>query len=65
MIKGKTNLLRLRQEIPLSEEEVAAVDDGMVAMERLLKALVDVPTPSDKTHRDMKSVDSIRVASMR
>src|SRR6187549_715525 len=28
LMEGKANLLRLRQEIPLQEAEVAAVDDG-------------------------------------
>jgi hypothetical protein len=53
LVEGKDNLLRLRQEIPLSEEEVDAVDDGVVAMEKLLKSLVDVPTPSGKTPRQL------------
>ena len=30
-IEGKGGLLRLKQEIPLTEAEVAAVDDGVTA----------------------------------
>jgi hypothetical protein len=45
LLEGKANFLRLRQEIPLTEEEQAAVDDGLVAMERLLDRLADVATP--------------------
>ncbi len=59
LLEGKNNLLRLRQEIPLSEEEVAAVDDGVAAIERLLESLVDVPTPSGKTPRELKSHDRL------
>jgi hypothetical protein len=36
LLEGKTNLVQLRQEIPLSEAEIAAVDDGLAAMESLL-----------------------------
>ncbi|MCU1250574.1 MAG: hypothetical protein JWQ49_3603 [Edaphobacter sp.] len=42
---AKTNLLRMRQEIPLSEPELAAVEDGLAAYERLIVNLRDVPTP--------------------
>jgi Phage integrase family len=45
MIEGKINLLRLKQEIPLTDEEMAAVDDGILLMEKLCEKLVDVPTP--------------------
>jgi hypothetical protein len=45
LLEGKANLLRLRQEIPLTEDEQAAVDDGVIAMEHLLERLADVPTP--------------------
>jgi hypothetical protein len=49
LLEGKNNLLRMRQEIPLTEAEVAAVDDGASALESLLKRLVDVPTPGGPT----------------
>jgi len=49
LLEGKDNLLRMRQEIPLTEAEVAAVDDGASALESLLKRLADVPTPSGPT----------------
>lgn len=45
MLEAQTNLLRLRQEIPLSEPELAAVEDGLAAYERLIAKLADVPTP--------------------
>jgi len=43
--EGRDNLLRFSQEIPLLDEERAAVDDGIHAMDRLLERLSDVPTP--------------------
>ena len=49
LLEGKSNLLRLRQEIPLSDEEMAAVDDGVEAMNRLLGRLADVATPAGPT----------------
>jgi hypothetical protein len=49
LLESKNNLLRMRQEIPLTEAEVAAVDDGASAPESLLKRLVDVPTPGGPT----------------
>jgi integrase len=45
MLEAKTNLLRLRQEIPLSEPELAAVEEGLATYEKLIANLADVPTP--------------------
>jgi len=59
LIEGKANLLRLREEIPLSEEEVAAVDDGVASVDKLLESLADVPTPSGQT-----TADPFRVAAI-
>jgi hypothetical protein len=49
LLEGKNNLLRMRQEIPLTDAEVAAVDDGAYALESLLKRLANVPTPGGPT----------------
>ncbi len=53
MIEGKANLLHLKQEIPLTEEEIAAVDDGILLLEKLCKELADVPTPAGPTPREL------------
>jgi len=53
LLQGKANLLQLRQEIPLNESELAAVDDGVAAMEKLLEQLADVPTPAGPTPREL------------
>ena len=52
-LEGKQHLLRLLQDIPLGEAEQAAVAEGITAYERLLANLVDVPTPSGKTPREI------------
>jgi integrase len=53
MLEGKANLLRLLQEIPLGESEQAAIDDGIVAYEKLLAKLADIPTPAGPTQRQI------------
>jgi len=55
LLEGKSNLLRLRQEIPLTEGERAAVDDGVEALEKLIKELADVPTPAGPTPRQLQA----------
>jgi hypothetical protein len=49
LLEGKNNLLRMRQEIPLTDAEAAAVDDGASALESLLKRLANVRTPAGPT----------------
>jgi integrase len=55
LLEGKSNLLRMRQEIPLREEEVAAVDEGVAAMDKLLAQLSDIPTPAGPTPRQLQN----------
>ena len=45
LLEGKANLLRLRQEIPLSDDELRAVDEGIAAHGCLVAKLADVPAP--------------------
>jgi hypothetical protein len=47
--EGKSNLFRMRQEIPLTDAELAALDDGVSALESLLNRLAGVPTPAGPT----------------
>ena len=46
LLEGKANLQMMLQEIPLGEDERAAVEDGITAMEELCRRLEDVPTPA-------------------
>jgi len=48
-LEGKSNLLRMRQEIPLSDAELVALDEGVSALESLLSRLANVPTPAGQT----------------
>jgi len=45
----------LKQEIPLTDDECAAVDDGLAALEQLCPGLADVPTPAGPTPRQLGS----------
>src|SRR4051812_36212468 len=53
LLEGKADLLRPRQAMPLTDEERAAVEDGVAAHERLLAQLTDVPTPAGPTPREL------------
>ena len=39
--------------VPLTDDEKAAVDDGRTALDQLLQRLVDVPTPAGPTPRQI------------
>jgi hypothetical protein len=45
LLEAKTNLQQMLANIPLSDEEQAAIDDGHAALDQLLQRLVDTPTP--------------------
>ncbi len=53
VLEGKASLQRMLQEIPLTDEERAAVEDGLAAYEKLLAQLADVPTPAGPTPRQL------------
>ena len=55
-----TTLQRMMQEIPLREEERAAIEDGLAAVERLYEKLANVPTPDGQSPREM--ADGVRRA---
>ena len=44
-MEAKDNLQRMLANVPLTDDEHAAVDDGQAALDRLLERLIDVPTP--------------------
>lgn len=63
LLEAKANLQRLMQEMPLKDEELAAVEDGLEALERLHKMLQDIPTPAGPTPRQISGfvpLDSIQ-----
>jgi hypothetical protein len=53
-LEGKAGLLRLKQEIRLTDAEAAAVEDGQIAFDTLLAQLADVPTPAGPTPRELE-----------
>lgn len=62
LLEGKSNLLRMRQEIPLTDAEIAAVDDGVFALESLLSRLEGIPTPSGKTPLQIREQSLVQIA---
>ncbi|MBN2196117.1 MAG: tyrosine-type recombinase/integrase [Polyangiaceae bacterium] len=54
LMTAKSNILRLKQELPLTDEEKAVVDGDIVAIEHLTKKLADRPTPSGQTPTELR-----------
>jgi hypothetical protein len=52
----------MRQEIPLTEGEIAAVDDGVSALTSLLSRLENIPTPSGKTPLQLREQSLVQIA---
>ncbi|MHA5054859.1 hypothetical protein [Streptomyces sp. SD15] len=51
--EAKENLQKMLAAIPLTVDEQAAVQDGQLALDRLLDRLADVPTPVGPTPREL------------
>jgi hypothetical protein len=62
LLEGKANLLHMLEAIPLSEEERAAVEDGIKSMEKLCQQLADVPTPAGPTPNQLALANQSRQA---
>jgi len=61
LLEGKSNLLRMRQEIPLTDVELAALDEGVSALESLLSRLADVPTPGGQTPVQLRAGSLVHI----
>jgi hypothetical protein len=48
------------QEIPLTDDERAAVEDGAAAFGRLLDGVADVPTPEGPRHVSSNAAEGFR-----
>ena len=57
LLEAKDGLQRMLVEIPLTDEERAAVEDDHGAVDRLLDRLIDTPTPPAPTPRDLHASD--------
>jgi len=53
LLEAKSHLQRMLQEIPLTDDERAAVDDGLEAVAKLSAQLLDIPTPAGPTPRQL------------
>lgn len=51
------------QRIPLTEDECAVIEVGVVAIEKLCEQLVDIPTPTGLTPHELSIVRRNYVAS--
>ena len=60
-LEGKAGLLRLKQDVPLTEAETSAVDDGVTAFDKLLTQLADIPTPAGPTPRELEHNTTLTV----
>ncbi len=58
LLEGKMHLQRMLQEIPLTDEERDAVEEGIEALEKLSFQLADVPTPAGPTPRQLEEKSS-------
>jgi hypothetical protein len=52
-LQAKDNLQKMLADIPLTDEERAAVEDDVAALNRLVERLADVPTPAGPTPREL------------
>lgn len=64
LLEGKANLLRMRQEIPLGENEIGAVEDGVAALETLIHKLADIPTPAGPTPRQLQASSLVQLTAL-
>jgi len=53
LLEAKENLQRMLANIPLTDDEQAAVDEGQAALDHLLEQLADIPTPVGATPRQI------------
>jgi hypothetical protein len=53
LLEGKASLIRMRQEIPLTDDEVAAVEEGTALFDDLIARLRVVPTPTGQTPHEL------------
>jgi len=60
LLEGRANLLRMMQEIPLTDDEKLAVEDGIAALNRLSKKLADIPAPDGRTPKQLVQITKER-----
>ncbi len=63
LLEGKSNLSRMRQEIPVTDVDIAALDDGGFALGSLLSRLENISTPSGKTPLQIREQSLVTLAA--
>ena len=63
LLQAKDGLQRMLVEVPLTDDEHAAVDADQTAIDRLIDQLADTPTPAGPTPRDLTSQPPVDAAS--
>jgi hypothetical protein len=58
LLEARGNLQRMLAQIPLTDDERAAIEDGTAAVERLLENLKNVATPAGPTPRELSHAES-------
>ena len=59
-LETRDSLLKMLQEIPLSDEERAAIDGDAQALTRLLERLKEVPPPSKQSQQFVIPLENVR-----
>jgi integrase len=60
LLEAKANVDRRLAMIPLTDGELAAVQEDKQALERLIEGLADKPTPAGPTPRELKELNAAR-----
>lgn len=53
LLEAKANVLRMLQQVPLTDEERSVADGDLTAVDRLISQLENRPTPSGQTPREL------------
>jgi integrase len=56
LLEGRANLQRMMEEIPLTDEERSAVEDGIASLNSLTNKLADIPTPDGRTPKQLVQI---------
>ena len=64
LLEARGNLQRMLAQIPLTEDERAAVEDGAAAIDQLIERLHDVPTPAGPTPRELAAPTFIPLVAL-
>jgi integrase len=65
LLEANANLTRMLIEIPLTDDERAAVEEGQNAMTALLERLADTPTPAGPTPRALTNPVSVAMPTLK